>query len=370
VISYGRQKIDQEDIAAVLSVLTSDWLTCGPMVERFEHALAEKCGAAHAVAVSNGTAALHAAFQALGVGPGDEVIVPAITFAATANAVLYCGGVPVFADVDPDTLLLDPDSARAALTPRTRVLAGVDYAGQPCDWPALRALAETNGLSTLADSCHALGAALGQTRAGTFADVNIFSFHPVKSITTGEGGMVLTDQPRLADLARRFRNHGITTTVREREHDGLWRYDMETLGFNYRLSDIQCALGLSQLGKLDAFLARREEIAARYDAAFSGTPVQPLAVRAGLVHARHLYVVRIAGRDRVFKAMRRRGFGVQVHYLPVYRHSYYRRRFGDLSGSCPMAERVFPSILTLPLHPSLTDDDVDAVIRGLLDCLA
>jgi perosamine synthetase len=360
---YGRQCVDEDDLAAVLAVLRSDWLTGGPRVPEFEAGFADAVGASEAVAVSSGTAALHAAMFALGVGPGDEVIVPALTFAATANCVVFQGATPVFADVDADTLLLDPASAAARITRRTRAILAVDYAGQPCDYDTLRALAHRQGLALVADACHSLGAAYRGRPVGSLADLSTFSFHPVKAITTGEGGMVTTDDPALARRLRCFRNHGITSDHRQRAQAGSWFYEMVDLGYNYRITDFQCALGQSQLGKLPRWVARRQEIARRYDAAFADTPgVRPLARRAEASHAYHLYVVRVGGdRGEVFRALRSEGIGVNVHYIPVHLHPFYRQRFGTGPGRCPVAEAAYERILSLPIFPLLSDEDVAEV---------
>ena len=364
-LPYGGQCIDEDDVRAVCRVLRSAYLTTGPTVGQFEEAVCAVAGARHGVAVSSGTAALHAAMFALGIGPGDEVIVPAMTFAASANCVLYQGGTPVFADVDPDTLLMDPASAQAAITPRTRAIIAVDYAGQPCEWEALRAQADRHGLALVADGCHALGASLAGRPVGTLADMTCFSFHPVKHVATGEGGMVVTDDDALAERLRLFRNHGITTDSRQREEAGSWFYAMEELGYNYRLTDIQSALGLSQMAKLPAFLARRREIAALYDAAFAGTPVRPLRLLPGREHAYHLYVVRLENRDHVFDTLRAQGIGVNVHYIPVHLHPYYREHLGTAPGDCPAAERAYGEILSLPIFVGMTDEDAGRVVEVL-----
>lgn len=368
-LPYGRQQISRADIEAVRAVLESDWLTTGPAVAEFERAVAEFCGAPHAVAVASGTAALHTAYAACGLGPGDEVVVPAMTFVATANAVLYCGATPVFADVDPGTLLIDPADVAAKLTPRTRAVVAVDYAGQPADYPALRELVRGRGISLLADACHSLGAQQEGRRVGTLADLTVFSFHPVKQITTGEGGMVLTGDPRAAAFMRSFRNHGIDTDHRGREAKNTWEYHMTFLGHNYRMSDINCALGASQMARLPEFLARRRRLAALYDARLAASKVaRPLAVAQKNLSAWHLYVVRLAGgvdRRRVFEHMRGRGIGVNVHYLPVHLHPYYRKRFATGPGLCPAAEAAYERILTLPLHPGMDDSDVDRVVMAL-----
>ena len=372
MIPYGKQSIGDEDIRAVLDVLRSDWLTTGPKVAEFEELFAREVGTAHAVAVSSGTAALHAAAYALDVGPGDEVIVPSMTFAATANCAVFQGGTPVFADVDPDTLLLDTASAEARVTRRTRAIIAVDYAGQPCDYDALRALAERNGLALADDACHALGGRYKGRPVGSLADLSTFSLHPVKHITSGEGGMVTTDDPDLAKRMRLFRNHGITTDHRQREASGSWFYEMVDLGYNYRLTDFQCALGASQLGKLPVWVLRRREIAARYDAAFADAPgIRPLAVRPDAYHAYHLYVIRLEarepGKDRaaIFRSLREAGIGVNVHYIPVHLHPYYRKRFGTRPGDCPVAEAAYERILSLPMYPGMSDGQVDEVIGAV-----
>jgi perosamine synthetase len=368
-LPYGRQTIDEDDVAAVVAVLRSDWLTTGPRVAAFERAVADYVGAAEAVALSSGTAALHSALYALGVGPGDEVLVPALTFAASANCALYQGATPVFVDVDPDTLLMDPAAAAGRVTPRTRALVAVDYAGQPCDYDALHALARRHRLALVADACHALGGAYRGRRVGTLAALSTFSFHPVKPIATAEGGMVTTDDPELARRMRVFRNHGITTDHRQRAQAGSWSYEMVDLGFNYRLSDLQCALGASQLRKLPGWVRRRQEIAHRYDAAFAGlSGVRPLAVRPEVSHAYHLYVVRLAdaaARQRAYAALRAGGIGANVHYVPVHLHPYYHRRLGTAPGLCPVAEAAAERILSLPIFPSMSDADADDVIRAL-----
>lgn len=368
-IPYGRQLITEDDVAAVTDVLRSDWLTTGPQVVEFEAAMARFTGARHAAAVCNGTAGLHAAMHACGIGPGDEVIVPSMTFAATANSVLYQGATPVFVDVEPGSLLLDPGRAAAKISSRTKAIVAVDYAGHPCDYDALRELAEQHGVILIADGCHALGAQYKKNKVGTLADLTVFSFHPVKHITTGEGGMVVTDDAELAAKIRRFRNHGISTDHRQREKEGTWYYEMTDLGFNYRITDIQCALGRSQLQKLPGWLERRRNIAARYDAAFSELDqVAPLKVKNTVTHAYHLYVVRLgAGIDRgkIFNAMREKGIGVNVHYIPVHLHPFYRDRLGTGPGLCPHAEEAYARILSLPIHQGMGGNDVARVVRSL-----
>ena len=371
LLPYGHQSVDEDDIAAVADVLRSDWLTTGPTVGEFERRFAECVGTHEAVAVCNGTAALHCAMQAIGLGPGDEVIVPAMTFAATANAAVFLGATPIFADVGADTLLLDPADVSARVTPRTRAVAAVDYAGQPCDYDALRALADRHGLALLDDACHALGGTWRGRPVGSLADLSTFSLHPVKPITAGEGGLIATDDADLARRMRRFRSHGITTDHRQREATRSWFYEMTELGFNYRLTDFQCALGMSQLHKLPVWVQRRQEIARRYDEAFAAVPaIQPLRVRADVSHAYHLYVIRLdlahlrADRAQVFAALRAENIGVNVHYIPVHLHPFYRERFGTGRGLCPIAEAAYERILSLPIFPGMTGEDVEDVVRA------
>jgi len=377
MIPYGRQSIDEEDIQAVVEVLRSDWLTTGPKVDEFEGAFADLVGAKEAVAVCNGTAALHGAIYALGIESGDEVIVPPITFVSSANCVVFQGGVPVFADVDPDTLLLDPVQAETKITPRTKAIIAVDYTGQPCDYEKLQALANQHGLALVADACHSLGGEYKGRPVGSLADLNVFSFHPVKHITTGEGGMITTNDHTLARRVRMFRNHGITTDHRQREELGSWFYEMVDLGYNYRITDFQCALGLSQLKKLPGWVTRRQEIARRYDKAFASlAEIEPLDVGKNLTHAYHLYVVRLnleklqGERKEIFAAIRAAGIGVNVHYIPVHLHPFYRQHFATKPGDCPIAESAYQRLLTLPLHPKMSSQDIENVINAVLDALS
>ena len=371
-IPYGRQEIDDDDIAEVVAALRSQWLTTGPRVAEFERAFAANAGALHGVAVNSGTAALHCAVHAVGVAAGDEVIVPALTFAASANSVIYEGAKPVFTDVEADTLLIDPEQVEALITPRTKAIIAVDYAGQPADYDKLRALCSRNGLRLIADACHSPGATYKGRSTGTLADISCFSFHPVKHITTCEGGMCLTDDAQIAEDMRRFRNHGINTDHRARERIGAFSYDMVELGYNYRLSDVQCALGLAQLKRLSRWVAQRQKIAALYDAAFADMPhVRPLVTRSDRSNARHLYVVRLElaeaalDRPQAFHHLRSRGIGVNVHYPPVHLMSFYRSRFGTGPGLCPVAEAAYEDILTLPMFPAMTEFDIDSVVAAV-----
>ena len=371
LLPYGHQCIDEDDINAVVKVLRSDWLTTGPKVAEFEERFAETVGAKFAVAVNSGTAALHAAAFAAGIEPQDEVITTPMTFAASANCVLYVGGRPVFADVESDTLLLDPHSVKTKVSPKTKAIIAVDYAGQPCDYDALKEISDRHGLVLIADACHALGATYKGRKVGTLADMTVFSFHPVKHITTGEGGMIVMDNPDFAAKLRIFRNHGITADHRQREANGSWFYEMTELGYNYRLPDINCALGISQLEKLNKFVARRRQIAALYDSAFADTiALYPLARLDDRKSSYHLYVVKLqlnmlkADRSKVFTALRAENIGVNVHYIPVYWHPYYRR-LGYKRGLCPVAEKSYEEIITLPLFPAMSDGDVGDVVQAV-----
>ncbi len=371
-LAYGGQTIEEDDIEAVADVLRSDYLTTGPAVDAFEEAFADFVGTEEAVAVANGTAALHAAMRALDIGSGDEVIVPTITFAATANSVVFEDGTPVFADVDPDTLLLDPESVDEKITDDTKAIVGVDYAGQPCRYDALRELADVHDLVLLDDACHATGGSYKGEPVGSLADLNTFSFHPVKNMTTGEGGMITTDDPDWASEMREFRNHGITSTHHERAEQGSWVYEIPEAGYNYRLTDMQCALGMSQLEKLPGWVERRREIAARYDVAFADVDaVEPIAMREDSTCAYHLYVIQLdldmlsVGREEVFDALQAEGIGVNVHYIPVHYHPFYRENFDTGEGLCPVAEGAYERILTLPVFPRMTEADVEDVIRAV-----
>jgi perosamine synthetase len=375
LLPYGHQQIDEDDIQAVTEVLRSNWVTTGPKVSEFEETFADFVGAREAVAVSSGTAALHAAVNAAGIGPGDEVILPPMTFVATANAVVFQGGTSVFVDVDPDTLLIDPEKTAAKVTPRTRAIIAVDYAGQPCDYDALRSICDRHDLILIADACHSPGGEYKGRKVGTLADLTAFSFHPVKHITTGEGGMVVTDNFDFATKMRRFRNHGIDADHHQRAREGSWYYEMMDLGYNYRMTDLQSALGLSQLRKLPQWIERRRKIARCYDKAFSETPaIRPLRVRKHIRHAYHLYVIRMdfdglcVSREEVFQALRTANVGVNVHYIPVHLHPFYRKNYATGSGLCPTAEAVYERIISLPIFPAMRDTDVTDVISALYEC--
>ncbi len=386
-IPYSRQSIDDDDIQAVADALRSDWLTTGPQVEAFEQAFAAKVGARHAVAVSSGTAGLHLACLAAGLSPGAECITSPITFAATANAALYCQARPVFADVCADTVNIDPIEIARKITPRTEAILPVHFAGHACDMPAIHALARTHNLTVIEDACHALGARYEDnadtkgeinTRWRTvgdcrYSDMTVFSTHAVKAIATGEGGIITTNSPTLNERLRLLRSHGITRDPDALlDNEGGWYYEMHDLGFNYRIADAACALGHSQLNKLDDFIAKRRAIAAQYDRAFANVPgLQTPAERAGHQSAYHLYPVRFAGatpalRRRAFEWLRNAGLGVNVHYIPVYRQPYYRDTLGYKPDQCPHAEAYYREAVSIPLYPAMTDAQITYVIDTVL----
>lgn len=368
MIPYGKQTIEQDDIQAVVDVLKSDFLTTGPKIAEFEQTVADYVGAKYAVAISNGTSALHAACFAAGIGPGDEVITTPLTFAASANCVLYCGGTPVFADVDPKTYNIDPEDIRRKITDRTKAIIAVHLAGQPCDMDAIHSIAREHGLIVIEDGAHALGSVYKGKKVGSMSDMTTFSFHPVKPITTGEGGMIVTDNEDFYKKMVLFRSHGITRDdSMMTRNDGPWFYQQFDLGYNYRITDIQCALGCSQMKKLDRFLARRKEIVARYNEAFADcdniiTPYQLSDTESGW----HLYIVQVKNCDRrqVFENMREKGIGVNVHYIPVYMHPYYQEH-GYKNVHCANAEEIYSHIISLPLYPGLTSEQQDYVIDTL-----
>ena len=369
MIPYGRQTIEEDDIQAVVDVLKSDFLTTGPKIAEFEKAVADYVGAKYAVAISNDTAALHAACHAAGIGEGDEVITTPITFAASSNCVLYCGGTPVFADIDPKTYNIDPEDIKRKITPRTKAIIPVHLAGQPCDMDAIHAIAKEHNLVVIEDAAHALGSEYkGKKIGGLTSDMTTFSFHPVKPITTGEGGMIVTNSEELYRKLVLFRSHGITrdTSLMTR-NEGPWYYQQLDLGYNYRMTDIQCALGCTQMKKLDRFLARRRAIAARYDEAFADcanivTPYQIPEGNSGW----HLYIIQVKNHDRreVFEKLREAGIGVNVHYIPVYKHPYYQEH-GYENVHCANAEEIYSHIISLPLYPGLTSEQQDYVIDTL-----
>jgi dTDP-4-amino-4,6-dideoxygalactose transaminase len=373
VLPYGRQSISEEDVEAVAEVLRGDWLTTGPAVDRFEAEVSRLAGGHPAVSCTSGTTALHMAYAAAGIGPGDEVITTPMTFVATASGASLLGADVVFADIEPDTGLLDPAAVEPLVTERTRVVAAVDYAGHPADYAALQPLADRVGALTLADAAHSIGGTSGGRPVGDLADVTTFSFFPTKNLTTAEGGAAVFKDPDLARRAHEFHFIGLVRDpARFRITDeGPWHQEVHEFGLNYRLSDVACALGLSQLRRLDAFKRRRAEIVARYNAALAEVDgVRTPPQRPDVDPVWHLYPVRVLdGRRReVFEKMRERGIGVQVNYIPVYWHPVYAD-LGYRRGMCPHAEQFYAEVLSLPLFPDLTDDQVDQVVETLVDVL-
>lgn len=366
MIPYGRQTIEEDDIQAVVDVLRSDYLTTGPMIAKFEKSVADYVGAKYAVAISNGTSALHAACFAAGIGAGDEVITTPITFAASANCVLYCGGTPVFADIDEKTYNIDPEDIKRKITPKTKAIIAVHMAGQPCDMDAIHKIAREHNLLVIEDAAHALGSEYHGKKVGTLSDMTTFSFHPVKPITTGEGGMIVTDNEELYKKMVLFRSHGITRdTSMMMKDEGPWYYEQLDLGYNYRMTDIQCALGISQMKKLDRFLNRRRTLVKRYDEAFKNcenivTPYQLPDTNSGW----HLYIIQVKNYNRraVFEQLRAEGIGVNVHYVPVYKHPYYQEN-GYKDVCCEKAEELYSHMISLPLYPGMTDAQQDEVIE-------
>ncbi len=375
-ISYGQQAIDEQDIKAVIETLKSDYLTQGPKIQEFEKALAQEADVRYAVAISNGTAALHAACFAAGIGEGDEVITTPMTFAASANCVLYVGAKPVFADINPSTYNIDPEDIRRKITKKTKAIIPVHYTGQPCDMDEIRKIAEEYGLVIIEDAAHALGAEYKGKKIGGIGHMTTFSFHPVKHITTGEGGAVTTNDEDLYKKLCIFRSHGITRDPDLLlKHEGPWYYEQQELGFNYRMTDIQAALGISQLKKLAGFLQKRREYVETYDKELKNIREIILPLQADYAKsAWHIYVIQLrlellkADRKTIFEELRKRNIGVNVHYIPVYHHPFYQR-LGYEKGLCPHAEKLYEGILTLPLHPGMTGEDQKYVVESLKEVL-
>ena len=367
-IPYGRQWIEDDDIAAVVETLKSDYLTTGPKVAEFEKALAEYTGAKYAVAVSNGTAALHIACLAAGIQEGDEVITTPLTFAASSNCVLYCGGKTVFADVDPRTYNIDPEDVRRKITDRTKAIIPVHLSGQPCNMDAIHKIAEEYHLIVIEDAAHAIGAEYRGQKIGSLSDMTEFSFHPVKHVTTGEGGAVTTNSEELYQKLLLFRTHGITRNPDLMTRcEGGWYYQQLDLGYNYRITDIQCALGISQLRKLDRSLARRREIARRYDEAFRDVPGLIIPYQAPeALNSYHLYILQFTDVDRkaAYDMLQEAGIHVNVHYIPTYTFPYYRTH-GYADTCCPNAEKIYGNILSIPMYYGITDEEIEYVIENV-----
>lgn len=371
-IPYGKQYIDESDLKAVSDVLQSDYLTTGPQVVAFEDKLCQVTGATHAVAVSNGTAALHAACYAAGIEAGDEVITTPITFAASANCILYCGGTPVFADIDPETWNIDPNEIRKKITAKTKAVIAVDFTGQVVAIDEIRAICDEHHLTFIEDAAHSIGSKYKNIPVGNLADLTTFSFHPVKTITCGEGGAVLTNDEALYKKVSLFRSHAITRDRNELTQNLYPGYNEQVaLGYNYRLTDIQAALGSSQLSKLDQFVIRRKEIVKMYNDAFAEMP--EIIVQKEINEsdsAKHLYVIRLNSkkttlkRSEMMQILDSYNIGTQVHYIPVYYHPYYQK-LGYQKGICPIAEALFEEIISIPLYYTMTDDDIAYVIETI-----
>ncbi|MFJ7921381.1 UDP-4-amino-4,6-dideoxy-N-acetyl-beta-L-altrosamine transaminase [Lysinibacillus fusiformis] len=369
-LSYGQQSIDEDDIQIVIETLRSPFLTQGPKIQQFEQAIADYVGAQYAVAFCNGTAALHAACYAAGVGVGDEVITSPITFAASANCVRYMGGTVVFADINADTYNINPEEIRKKITPNSKAIIPVDFTGQPADMDAIMEIAREHNLVVIEDGAHSLGAEYKGKKVGTQADMTMFSFHPVKPITAAEGGIIVTNNEEYYRKLQLFRSHGIEQTDFSAEQGG-WYYEMTDLGYNYRMTDLQAALGLSQLKKIDTFIQQRREIAAFYTEAFQDieriiVPQQLEGTNSGW----HLYMLQLEGISRklVFEQMRSLNIGVHVHYIPVYWHPYYQE-MGYERGICPIAEKWYERALTLPIHPNMTVEDLSIIVSNIKELL-
>jgi len=372
LLPYGHQSICEEDIQSVIEVLRSEWITTGPKVAEFEEAIANYVGSNYAVSFSSGTAALHGAVFAAGLGPGDEAITTPLTFCATANCILYQGATPVFADIFHDTLNINPQHVERHITTATKAIIPMDYAGHPVDLDEILNLAEKNNLIVIEDACHALGAEYKGKRVGGISDMTVFSFHPVKHITTGEGGMVTTNDSKLAKRLKLFRNHGIDSDARQRATNGIWYYEMLELGYNYRLTDIGSALGLSQLKKLDQNCSRRREIALKYNVEFEDiAAIQRPTEKEYVNSAWHLYPIRLnlnmlkANRQDIFAALKAENIGINVHYIPVHLHPYYRNRFAYRTGDYPVTEGAYEGLISLPMFHGMTDQDICDVVTAI-----
>jgi len=376
-IPYGRQWIDDEDINAVVEVLKSDYLTTGPKISEFEKKLAERVGAKYAVAIANGTAALHAACFAAGITAGDEVITTPITFAASANAAIYCGGKPIFSDIDAKTYNIDPEDIKRKITPKTKAIIPVHFTGQPCEMEPILEIAKKNGLKVIEDAAHAIGAKYKGNSIGSIADMTTFSFHPVKQITTGEGGAITTNDESLYEKLMMFRTHGITRSNQKLlKNEGPWYYEQQFLGYNYRMTDMQAALGISQLSKLDMFIQKRKEYVRVYNEAFKNFEGVQIPYQLPETQSSwHLYIIQLQleklkiGRKEIYEELLAAGIGVNVHYIPVYYHPYYQS-LGYIKGLCPKAEDLYERIITLPLYPAMEKGDLKYVIDTLQEIIA
>lgn len=366
-LPYGRQDIDESDIQAVVDVMKSDYITTGPEVSNFESAIADYVGAKYAVTFSNGTAALHGACFAAGITEGDEVITSPMTFVASANCVLYQQGIPIFADINPDTYNIDPNQIEKHITEKTKAIIPIDFTGQPVDLETIVEIARRHNLVVIEDAAHAIGASYHGQKIGSISDMTMFSLHPVKHITTGEGGIITTNNETYYQRLIQFRSHGVTRdTMLLEKNDGPWYYEMQFLGYNYRMTDIQAALGKSQLSKLDAFIAKRKQIVERYNQFFQGIEDVHLPyLSSNRESSWHLYILRLDerkfNRKEIYNEFIANNIGVNVHYIPVYLQPYYQQ-LGYEKGLCPVAEKIYQTIITLPLFPSMSEEDVQDVI--------
>ncbi|WP_214480153.1 UDP-4-amino-4,6-dideoxy-N-acetyl-beta-L-altrosamine transaminase [Bacillus sp. SM2101] len=371
-LPYGQQWIDDQDINIVIDVLKSKYLTTGPLLEKFEKEISTYVNSKYAVAFSSGTAALHAAVFAAGISEGDEVITTPITFVATPNCVLYQRGSPIFADINLDTNNIAAENIEALITSRTKAIIPVDFGGQPVDLDDIMSIARKHDLIIIEDAAHALGAKYKGRQIGSISDMTMFSFHPVKHITTGEGGVITTNNPNYYDKLIQFRNHGITRNCEKMgENEGAWYYEMQFLGFNYRMTDIQAALGISQLKKVDSFISRRKAIVRKYNSAFDKLNQLTLPYEKNdRLSSYHLYVIKLdlhklnGARKEIYEALINENIGVNVHYIPVYLQPYYQQ-LGYPRSLCPVAEKFYGDAITLPLFPKMTDEDVESVIKAV-----
>ena len=373
LIPYTRHEMTEEDIRAVVDALRAEWITTGPGIEEFETAFSRFIGCSHSIAVSSCTAALDLSFKVLALPQGSEVITTPLTFVATANALLYNNLVPVFCDIDPETFTVDASLIEEHITDKTRAIVSVDYAGQPCDYDALERICRDHRLTLIDDAAHALGATYNGRKIGTLAAMTSFSLHAAKNVTSGEGGVITTNDAMLARTLRMLRSHGIDRDPLTRAKEATWRYDMKALGYNYRMTDFQCALARSQLSRISDIIQRREKIVEFYNSSFKDvTAVRTPIVRSGVQSAWHLYTILLDGvdRDALYAFLRQRGIGANVHYIPVYKHSYYRQRFGVDDTAFPVTERVFSRILTLPLYQTMSHEDAQRVVNAVHEGVA
>lgn len=371
-LNYGKQTIDHDDIKSVVNVLKGDYLTTGPKVREFEKSVAEYVGSKYAVALSNGTAALHAACYAAGIKEGEEVLVSPMTFAASANCVLYCGGKPVFVDIDSETYNMDVSKIEEKITEKTKAIIPVDFTGQSVDIDEIMKIADKYKLTIIEDGAHALGSEYKKRKVGNTAHMTEFSFHPVKPITTGEGGIIVTNSKEFYEKLLLFRTHGITRDEKYlNNNEGPWYYEQIDLGYNYRITDIQCALGVSQIKKIDTFIARRRQIVRHYNEVFLNMDEIQIPYEAEYSNSGwHIYVIKLnlekltCSRKEIFEALKAENIGVNIHYIPVYYHPYYQK-LGYGKGICPETEKLYKGIITLPLFPKMIDKDVEDVVKAV-----